>query len=143
MIALHAQYGPLVRTGPNEVSVADLTAIKQIYGAGTKFRKSDWYSVWQGKGASFRKFDLFAERDESIHGKQRGLVSAAYSMAGLRNLEGSVDGCVVKFLQKMGEMVGQEVDMGKWVQLFAFGESIFHFRLCLICSRSLRSRNST
>jgi hypothetical protein len=43
MIALHNRHGSLVRTGPNEVSVSDLSAIKKIYGAGTKFRKSDWY----------------------------------------------------------------------------------------------------
>lgn len=32
LINLHEQYGPLVRTGPNEVSVADPAAIKKIYG---------------------------------------------------------------------------------------------------------------
>jgi hypothetical protein len=43
MISLHKKHGSLVRTGPNEVSVSDLSAIKKIYGAGSKFRKSDWY----------------------------------------------------------------------------------------------------
>lgn len=32
MIALHRKHGKLVRTGPNEVSVSDLAAIKKIYG---------------------------------------------------------------------------------------------------------------
>lgn len=63
---LHRKYGPLVRIAPNEVSVADLDAIREIYGLcrllltsnqapvtanngsdtgpGSKFRKSDWYS---------------------------------------------------------------------------------------------------
>lgn len=56
MIELHKRYGKLVRTGPNEVSVADLSAIKKMYTAGTKFSKSNWYGVFQGH----RKFDLFA-----------------------------------------------------------------------------------
>ena len=56
MIKLHKKHGSLVRTGPNEISVVDLPAIKKIYAAGTKFSKSDWYAVWQGH----RKFDLFA-----------------------------------------------------------------------------------
>ena len=56
MIKIHKQYGNLVRTGPNEVSVAELSAIKKIYAAGTKFSKSGWYGVFQGR----RKFDLFA-----------------------------------------------------------------------------------
>ena len=33
MIKLHRKHGKLVRTGPNEVSVADLAVIKNIYGA--------------------------------------------------------------------------------------------------------------
>ena len=33
MIGLHGKYGKLVRTGPKEVSVSDLNAIKAIYGA--------------------------------------------------------------------------------------------------------------
>ena len=56
MINLHKKHGNLVRTGPNEVSVVDPSAIKKIYAAGTKFSKSGWYGVWQGH----RKFDLFA-----------------------------------------------------------------------------------
>lgn len=118
MIALHAKHGALVRNGPNEVSVADLAAIKTIYGAGTKFRKSDWYSVWQGH----RKFDLFAERDERVHGKQRSLISQAYSMSSLKDLEPYVDDSVNKFLDNMHQRQDQAIDMGKWVQLFAFGQ---------------------
>ncbi|KAL1303437.1 hypothetical protein AAFC00_006826 [Neodothiora populina] len=116
MIALHEKHGKLVRTGPNEVSVSDLSAIKTIYGAGTKFNKSDWYSVWQGH----RKFDLFAERDEKLHGKQRSLISSAYSMTSLKDLEPYVDDCVRKFMDVMDGLQGQVVDMGYWVQLFAF-----------------------
>jgi hypothetical protein len=32
MLKLHAKHGKLVRTGPNEVSITDLNAIKKIYG---------------------------------------------------------------------------------------------------------------
>lgn len=32
MLKLHAKFGTLVRTGPNEVSVTDIHAIKEIYG---------------------------------------------------------------------------------------------------------------
>lgn len=56
MIELHKRHGKLVRTGPNEVSVADPAAIKKIYAPGTRFPKSSWYGVFQGH----RKFDLFA-----------------------------------------------------------------------------------
>lgn len=113
MIALHKRHGPLVRTGPNELSVADLAAIKTIYGAGTPFRKSTWYSVWQGH----RKFDLFAERDEKIHGQQRRLVSRAYSMDALKDLEPHVDTAINTFLSKMATLKHSSIDMGKWTQV--------------------------
>ena len=146
MIRLHEKYGSLVRTGPNEVSVTDLSAIKKIYAAGTKFSKSNWYGVWQGH----RKFDLFAglsfahfhagfvsrlsyiERDERIHSSQRRLVSPIYSTNALKDLEQYMDNAVAHFCQKMQDRLGQNVDMGLFVQLFAFdvvGEVTFSKRL--------------
>ena len=119
MIELHKKYGPLVRTAPDEVSISDTDAIKKIYGAGTKFRKSDWYSVWQGH----RTFDLFAERNERLHGEQRRLVSRAYSMDALKDLEPYVEKALAVFFEKMKEREGEVIDMGNWVQLFAFGET--------------------
>ncbi|WPH04488.1 Hypothetical protein R9X50_00737900 [Acrodontium crateriforme] len=127
MITLHNKHGELVRTGPNEVSVSNLAAIKTIYGAGTKFRKSDWYSVWQGH----RKFDLFAERNESIHSEQRRLVSRTYAMGSLRDMEQYVDNAVTVFMDCMRQRENQIVDIGNWVQLFAFdviGEITFSKR---------------
>lgn len=116
-IALHQKYGQIVRIGPNEVSIADPSALKTIYGAGTKFCKAEWYCVWQGH----RKFDIVAERDESIHRKQRALVQSAYNMTSIKDLEPYVDDCVRKFITAMTERQGQIIDMGKWVQLYAFG----------------------
>ena len=39
LIRLHQKYGPIVRTGPNVVSIADHDAIAQIYGVGKGFVK--------------------------------------------------------------------------------------------------------
>lgn len=36
---LHEKYGPIVRTGPNHVSVSDTAMIPTIYGIGSKFLK--------------------------------------------------------------------------------------------------------
>ena len=43
-------------------------------------------------------------------------------MDSLRDLEQYVDDAVDVFMTKMKEMQGQSVNMGLWVQLFAFGE---------------------
>ena len=86
-------------------------------GPGTKFRKSDWYSVFQGH----RKFDLFAERDEGIHGSQRRLVSKVYALDSLKDLEKYVQEAVHHFIAILHETQGTKIDLGVWLQLFAFG----------------------
>jgi hypothetical protein len=42
-------------------------------------------------------------------------------MSALKDLEDYVDQTVSTFLEKMKENEGQNIDMGRWVQLFAFG----------------------
>ncbi|MCJ1246503.1 hypothetical protein MMC30_003711 [Trapelia coarctata] len=112
-IKLHRKHGKLVRTGPNEVSVADLAAIKMVYdvqGAGTKFGK---------------------KRDEKVHGSQRRLVSRIYSLEALQDLEEYVDDAIRHFVAKMQEQAGTPIDFGLWAQLFAFdviGEITFSKR---------------
>ncbi|PWY71015.1 cytochrome P450 [Aspergillus heteromorphus CBS 117.55] len=129
MIHLHDKHGALVRTGPKEVSTSDPSAIQEIYGScvGSKFMKSDWYSVWQGR----RKFDLFPERDAKVHGSQRRFVNSIYSMSGLRELEPYLDDVLRVLLDRLGEVDGKRIDMSYWAQLFAFdviGELTFSKR---------------
>jgi hypothetical protein len=38
-LELHQKYGPIVRTGPNTVSIADPSTIPTIYGIGSNFLK--------------------------------------------------------------------------------------------------------
>ena len=116
MIDLHKQHGPLVRIAPNEVSVSDAAAVRTIYGPGNKFWKTDFYMPQQGK----RKFDIFAERNEQLHGQQRRLVSSAYSMTSLVELEVFVDNTIKVFHEEMAKRCGQSLDFANWLQLFAF-----------------------
>lgn len=46
-------------------------------------------------------------------------------MDALKDLEQYVDESIKVFMQNMKERVGKPMDMGKWVQLFAFGEILF------------------
>ena len=88
-------------------------------GAGTKFWKSDWYSVLKGR----RTFDPFAEQNEHIHSAQKKLVTRPYSMETLKDLQPYVDNTIVHFIERMEEKRSGDIDLGKWVQLFAFGKS--------------------
>ncbi|KAK5465518.1 hypothetical protein LTS15_002081 [Exophiala xenobiotica] len=109
----HKKYGLLVRIAPNEICVASPARSNR-----SMFRKAEWYHVLQGG----RKFDLFAEQDVAIHASQRRLVSRIYAMETLKDLEPYVDTTVFRFVERMREHRGVSIDMGKWLQLFAFGK---------------------
>ncbi|KAJ5263439.1 hypothetical protein N7478_011044 [Penicillium angulare] len=131
MIQLHEKYGGVVRTGPFEVSITDPDAIQVIYGAGSSFRKSDWYSVWQGR----RKFDLFAERNPHVHSSNRRFVNSIYSQSGLSDFEPYLDTVLEVFISRLSQMETKHIDMGYWAQLFAFdviGEVTFSKRFGFI-----------
>ena len=100
------------------VSFKDRKNLNSETGAGSKFRKSDWYSVWQGR----RKFDLFAERDEKVHRAHRKLVNNIYSIDGLKGLEPYVDDSVKVFLARLSKVQDRPINMAYWAQLFAFGK---------------------
>lgn len=90
-------------------------------GAGSKFRKAEWYDILQGG----RKFDLFGEQDIALHASQRRLVSRIYAMGTLKDLEPYVEATVARFIAKIQDMLLEnsvlDIDIGKWLQLFAFG----------------------
>jgi len=63
---LHEKYGPIVRFAPNGVSFNSATSIKDIYGHGKNFRKSDFYLAFPAvKGVhnthNSEFFSFFAE----------------------------------------------------------------------------------
>ncbi|KAI0392928.1 cytochrome P450 family protein [Xylariaceae sp. FL0594] len=125
--ALHERYGPVVRIGPNELSVGDPEAFRTIYRLSNPLTKAKSHSVLRGK----RPFDLTNERDEKVHGAQRRLVARPYSMESMKRLEPHVDDLAALLLRKFDDAIILQkkndgsaavavVDLGHWLQLFAF-----------------------
>ncbi|KAI8944969.1 cytochrome P450 [Xylaria longipes] len=118
LVALHQRYGPVVRIGPSELSIGDPEAFLQIYRVNGAYPKSASYSVVKGS----RPFDLAGERNEKIHSAQRKLVARAYSMESTLRLEPQIDELVTPLLSKLDAVAfsKQIIDIGYWLQLFAF-----------------------
>jgi cytochrome P450 len=120
-ISLHRKYGPLVRVGPNHVSISDSNAIQQIYSISTKFTKSDFYVAFDPKTPAGSTIPtIFSVRDEALHREIKRPVANAYSMSTMRELEPMNDACSEIFLRKLEGMVGTDVDFGKWLHWYAF-----------------------
>lgn len=119
-IDLHRKYGPLVRLGPNFVSLDDPSAIKTVYGISTKYAKSDWYQSFKLPGDN--NFTLFADQDIRRHADTRKRFQNVYSMSSLVSYEGYVDECADLFAERLTEIAASHraVNMAHWFQAYAF-----------------------
>ncbi|KAI0007011.1 cytochrome P450 [Xylariaceae sp. FL0662B] len=116
LVELHKKYGKVVRVAPNMLSVGDPMAFREIYKAGNRFYKAESYSVFNAG----RPFDLAGQRNEKIHSEQRKLVARAYTMDSMIYLEPHVDSLINTLVERLGGFTGQTIDLGYWMQLFAF-----------------------
>ncbi|KAL1621649.1 hypothetical protein SLS56_009119 [Neofusicoccum ribis] len=136
------QNGPLVRLGPNNVSIADPKMIEKIYGLRANFpkvkvfrrvkkiitdlSKSEFYSVFEQLVNGQSVSTLFTVVPERAHAALKRPVSAAYSMSTLTQYESIVDRTIQKFLGRLeeefvkGESTGKVCPISKWVQWYAF-----------------------
>jgi hypothetical protein len=140
---LHRKYNsPLIRLGPNTVSVADPRAIPIIYGLKPVFNK-----VWSSSMERFLLFvtdisqgylyithqfmsekgeimhNLSSTRDESIHARLRRPVSNAYAMSNVLDYEDLMDATTDVFFRILTERfveTGAECALAEWLQYFAF-----------------------
>ncbi|RSL82412.1 hypothetical protein CEP51_005169 [Fusarium floridanum] len=72
---LHSKYGPAVRIGPNEVSFNSLTALKTVYGPGSRYGRTAFYRMFDVYGEQ----NLFTFHSMEEHGSRKKLLSHAYS----------------------------------------------------------------
>ncbi|KAK5382251.1 hypothetical protein LTR20_006117 [Exophiala xenobiotica] len=118
-IRLHQKYGPIVRIAPNEVSIDDPEeSLRIIYGPGSQYRKARWYEASDPPGAH----SLFTDSDIQRHAHDRRMVSAAFSMTAVTEMEDFISDCVTMFETRLGEFADKKepIDMAHWLQCYAF-----------------------
>lgn len=129
-IAQHRQYGssgsrwaPLVRYGPNAVSVGSAAAVETIYRMrGDPLLKSDFYSVIPPMRKGTILPTIFATQDEMLHRMLKRPIAAVYSMSNLVSFEPLVDRTIDVFRQELDRrfvLPGTVCDFDQWLQYFA------------------------
>ncbi|KAH8742675.1 cytochrome P450 [Diaporthe sp. PMI_573] len=117
---LHEKYGPIVRTAPGVVDISDPEALPLIYGINSKFIKSSFYrtldTTYEGKSMP----SLFTTISPEDHKALKRPVAQKFSMTSIRSLEYLVDPCSEIFIRAMKDLEGQVVDLGVWLQWYAF-----------------------
>ncbi|PVH73614.1 cytochrome P450 [Cadophora sp. DSE1049] len=119
-LSLHKQYGSIVRTGPNTVSISDPATIPTLYGISSSFLKSPFYDTMTPEYQNALMPSLFTTRDPTHHKTLKRSVASKFSMSSIRTLEPLVDECSSIFIRSMQDLEGQKVDLGAWLQWYAF-----------------------
>ncbi|KAI1424063.1 cytochrome P450 [Xylaria sp. FL1777] len=120
---LHAQYGDVVRLGPNTLSFADPKALKTIYGLNKGFIKSDFYIVQQGVSKGRGLATLFSTTDNTFHAQLRRCVNSAFSMSALVQYEPFVNNTMKLFFEQTERLYvnnAEGCDFVRWLQFYAF-----------------------
>lgn len=119
--ALHTRYGPIVRIAPDEVTVADPSALPLIYTVQKALQKTDWYVPWRPKGLGSQP-DLFTQTDERAHAAYRRIVGGVYSLSSILKSEAMLDEMLELFMQRLGGFAerGEAFDFGLWLEMYSF-----------------------
>ena len=80
VFAAHQKYGPVVRLAPNELSVASLDGLRQIYVGG--YEKHPWYL---DEFANFGVPNLVSIKERKQHSVQKRMISNVYSKSYLHS----------------------------------------------------------
>lgn len=119
ILEVHKIYGRVVRIAPNELSIVDEHAMKNLYGHGHNADKTSWYSVWDPPNTAPQ---LFSELDRKNHSFLRKRVAGAYAMSSILKYEQHIQGCLDLLLWKLKDKaeLGENVNMADWTNAFAF-----------------------
>ncbi|KAH7403319.1 benzoate 4-monooxygenase cytochrome P450 [Cadophora sp. MPI-SDFR-AT-0126] len=117
---LHRNYGLIVRVAPNEVMVSSPKAFRTIYGAGSGFKKGQWYigvsdCGWSGPDS----LDLLSEMNMEKYRAQRRALGPAYTESFMRDIESNLDAAITKNIGIMHQRGGQSVDLDIFLNMFA------------------------
>ncbi|KAK5108900.1 hypothetical protein LTR62_007702 [Meristemomyces frigidus] len=112
--ALHAQYGPFVRIGSNDLSIIDPDVMEVAFGQQAKASKAEWYD-----GPS--PYDsMHTTRDKATHDRRRRTWAPGFSDKALRGYEDKVQMFNDKLVTRVREHLGGPTNITKWFNLYSF-----------------------
>ena len=123
VVQLHEKYGKVVRIAPNELSIVDETAIKQLYGPGSTAKKTTYY---HSMDAPLGVEGLFQTVNTTVHAMLKRRVSSAYSMSALLKYEPYIQPLLDLLFQKLRKYAnragpeGAKLNMSEWTNAFTF-----------------------
>ncbi|KAL5359064.1 cytochrome P450 [Aspergillus floccosus] len=110
----HEHYGPFVRYGSSDLSIAHPAAVQALYSASSPCTKAAYYDFTH-PGLALQNM-----RDPAEHAARRRVWARAFSDPLLRGYEARVREYQQRLVERLADMRGQAVDARKWVNLYSF-----------------------
>ncbi|KAK7691792.1 hypothetical protein QCA50_005195 [Cerrena zonata] len=129
--ALHAKYGPIVRIGPNDISVVDVTAIASVLG-GNGLPKGRYYRARQIPNAPHNIIGMYGQ----AHAARRKLWNRGFTPESLLSYEEHIAKHASTVVEKLRESNGQDIDL---IRCYGRYDVCFRFILTL-SSNNMSSR---
>ncbi|KAF5003313.1 hypothetical protein FDECE_10128 [Fusarium decemcellulare] len=101
---LHQQYGPVVRIGPNEISFNSLTALRTIFGPGSRYGRTSFYWMFE----VYDRQNMFSFHSSKEHGDRKRLLANSYSKSTI--LQKPVTAMVEEKVKKYMSLIEHEPD---------------------------------
>ncbi|KAJ6474484.1 cytochrome P450 [Mycena vitilis] len=122
---LHEKYGPIVRIGPNELSITDVSLLPSILGPNGMPKGPLWKGrrISGKKGAGSKEAargNLIGSRDTKLHAEARKTWNRAFTPTAIRGYEPMLIRRVVQLVDALGGDKGAVVDLSQWLSFFAF-----------------------
>ncbi|KAK1144084.1 hypothetical protein N8T08_005746 [Aspergillus melleus] len=111
---LHDQYGPIVRIGPTDLSIAHPSAVDIVHGFGTQCTKGPWYDVYRPM------VSLHIYRSKVKHDQRRRVWSTAFGDRALRGYELRLHKYRKQLLDQIVARQGQPMSVTKWFYSYSF-----------------------
>ncbi|RPB23425.1 cytochrome P450, partial [Terfezia boudieri ATCC MYA-4762] len=104
----HKKYGPIMRIAPNQLSVADVRAWKEIHGHHPReksFLKGDFYN---DDVKNFGLENIFTMKDAVKHAEMRRMLAYAFSTKALTDQEGIIQGYIDLLIKRLGQRYAEK-----------------------------------
>ncbi|KAH7049475.1 cytochrome P450 [Auriculariales sp. MPI-PUGE-AT-0066] len=123
---LFAQYGPIIRLGPNTVAFMDANAAKLVY---NKFPKSDWYKMANVNGVDV-SFSMLESAEHSV--RRRGFATH-YTVENLLRFQSDIHDFALTLVAHLNGIAGRKaVDclaMFQHMAVDVLGVSLYDIRI--------------
>ncbi|KAJ6588103.1 cytochrome P450 [Mycena capillaripes] len=122
---LHDKYGSVIRIGPNELSVTDVSLLPPILGTNGMPKGP----LWDGRKMTGKRGveskeaargNLIGSRDLRVHAEARKAWNRAFIPAAIKGYESMLVRRVVQLIEALGSQKGASLDMSQWLSFFSF-----------------------